>query len=96
VTPQSLDALRYGKDRGVPSAADQVHPGVGPAGTAQDDTYGLTYARSDIGNGMADAQAFESMLDTPSDPIPGIVDCPAPINAGSHTPTNCGRRWTPG
>jgi hypothetical protein len=55
------------------------------AGTAHDDTYGLLYARSDTGNGTADTQAFQSMLDPPSDPIPGIIDCPAPINAGSHT-----------
>ena len=25
------------------------------------------------------------MLDPPNDPIPGIVDCAAPVNAGSHT-----------
>lgn len=55
------------------------------AGTAHDDTYGLLYTRSDTGNGAADTQAFQSMLDPPSDPIPGIVDCAAPINAGSHT-----------
>ncbi|HVC69268.1 MAG TPA: alpha/beta hydrolase domain-containing protein [Acidimicrobiales bacterium] len=55
------------------------------AGTAHDDTYGLLYARSDAGNGTADVQAFQSILDPPSDPIPGIIDCAAPINAGSHT-----------
>jgi hypothetical protein len=55
------------------------------AGTAHDDTYGLLYTRSDNGNGTADTEAFQSMLDPPSDPIPGIIDCPAPINAGSHT-----------
>ena len=55
------------------------------AGTAHDDTYGLLYARSDTGNGVADSDAFQSMLDPPSDPIPGIVDCAAPVNAGSHT-----------
>ena len=55
------------------------------AGTAHDDTYGLLYARSDTGNGVADTDAFQSMLDPPSDPIPGIVDCAAPVNAGSHT-----------
>ena len=55
------------------------------AGTAHDDTYGLLYARSDTGNGVADTDAFQSMLDPPSDPIPGIVDCGAPVNAGSHT-----------
>jgi len=55
------------------------------AGTAHDDTYGLLYARSDAGNGTADTQAFQSMLDPPSNPIPGIIDCPAPINAGAHT-----------
>jgi hypothetical protein len=54
-------------------------------GTAHDDTYGLLYARSDTGNGTADADAFDSMLNPPAVPIPGIVDCPAPINAGSHT-----------
>jgi len=47
--------------------------------------YGILYARSDTGNGTADTQAFQSMLDPPSDPIPGIVDCAAPINTGSHT-----------
>ena len=55
------------------------------AGTAHDDTYGLLYARSDTGNGSADTEAFQSMLDPPSDPIPGIVVCPAPVNTGSHT-----------
>jgi hypothetical protein len=55
------------------------------AGTAHDDTYGLLYSRSDTGNGAADTSAFGSMLNPPKDPIPGIVDCPAPINAGSHT-----------
>ncbi len=55
------------------------------AGTAHDDTYGLLYARMDTGNGAADTAAFQSMLNPPSDPIPGIVDCKAPINAGSHT-----------
>ena len=55
------------------------------AGTAHDDTYGLLYSRSDTGDGGADAAAFQSMLDPPSDPIPGIVDCAAPVNAGSHT-----------
>ena len=55
------------------------------AGTAHDDTYGLLYSRSDTGDGAADTDAFQSMLDPPSDPIPGIVDCAAPVNAGSHT-----------
>jgi hypothetical protein len=55
------------------------------AGTAHDDTYGLLYSRSDTGNGVADTEAFESMLDPPAKPIPGIVDCGAPVNAGSHT-----------
>ena len=55
------------------------------AGTAHDDTYGLLYSRSDTGDGAADADAFQSMLDPPSNPIPGIVDCGAPVNAGSHT-----------
>lgn len=55
------------------------------AGTAHDDTYGLLYSRTDTGNGAADTQAFQSMLDPPSAPIPGIIECAAPINAGSHT-----------
>ena len=55
------------------------------AGTAHDDTYGLLYSRSDTGDGAADTSAFSSMLNPPKDPIPGIVDCAAPINAGSHT-----------
>ncbi len=55
------------------------------AGTAHDDTYGLLYSRSDTGNGVADTSAFNSLFDPPKDPIPGIVDCAAPINAGSHT-----------
>jgi len=55
------------------------------AGTAHDDTYGLLYARTDTGSGSANADAFGSMLNPPKDPIPGIVDCAAPINAGSHT-----------
>jgi hypothetical protein len=55
------------------------------AGTAHDDTYGLLYSRSDNLDGTADVEAFASMLNPPKDPIPGIVDCDAPINAGSHT-----------
>jgi Alpha/beta hydrolase domain len=55
------------------------------AGTAHDDTYGLLYARNDTGSAEANTQAFASMLNPPKDPIPGIVDCAAPINAGSHT-----------
>ncbi len=55
------------------------------AGTAHDDTYGLLYSRNDTGNGASDTSAFTSMLKPPKDPIPGIVDCEAPINAGSHT-----------
>jgi Alpha/beta hydrolase domain len=55
------------------------------AGTAHDDTYGLLYSRSDNLNGTADVEAFDSMLNPPKDPIPGIVDCQAPINTGSHT-----------
>ncbi len=55
------------------------------AGTAHDDTYGLLYSRTDTGDGVADTDAFQSMLDPPSDPIPGIISCAAPINAGSHT-----------
>jgi hypothetical protein len=55
------------------------------AGTAHDDTYGLLYSRSDDGSGAADTEAFQSMLNPPKDPIQGVVDCAAPINAGSHT-----------
>ena len=55
------------------------------AGTAHDDTYGLIYSRQDNLNGAADEQAFSSMQNPPTDPIPGIIDCGAPINAGSHT-----------
>ncbi len=71
------------------------------AGTAHDDTYGLLYSRSDNDNGVADIEAFESMLNPPKDPIPGIVDCPAPINAGSHTyevraAINTLNRWVSG
>jgi hypothetical protein len=55
------------------------------AGTAHDDTYGLLYSRTDDLTGQADTEAFASMLNPPKDPIPGIVDCAAPINAGSHT-----------
>jgi hypothetical protein len=55
------------------------------AGTAHDDTYGILYARTDTGNGVADTEAFQSMSSPPADPIPGVVDCAAPVNAGSHT-----------
>jgi hypothetical protein len=55
------------------------------AGTAHDDTYGLLYSRSDNLNGAADTESFSSMLNPPKNPIPGIIDCAAPINAGSHT-----------
>jgi Alpha/beta hydrolase domain len=55
------------------------------AGTAHDDTYGLLYSRTDDLTGQADTAAFASMLNPPKNPIPGIVDCNAPINASSHT-----------
>jgi hypothetical protein len=55
------------------------------AGTAHDDTYGLGIGWSDTGDGVADQKAFQSMLTPPADPIKGIIDCSAPINAGSHT-----------
>jgi hypothetical protein len=55
------------------------------AGAAHDDSYGLLYSRTDTGNGTADVSAFQSMLTPSSDPIPGIVSCTKPINAGSHT-----------
>jgi hypothetical protein len=55
------------------------------AGAAHDDSYGVVYARADTGDGDADADAFQSMLNPPKDPIPGIVDCAAPINTESHT-----------
>jgi hypothetical protein len=55
------------------------------AGTAHDDTYGLLYSRSDNLTGQADTQAFASMLNPPKDPIPGIIDCDAPVNTASHT-----------
>jgi hypothetical protein len=55
------------------------------AGTAHADTYGLVYARSDNLNGAADVQAFNSMLQPPEDPVPGIIDCSAPINTSSDT-----------
>ncbi len=55
------------------------------AGAAHDDSYGVVYSRSDTGNGVADAEAFQSMLNPPKDPIPGIVDCTVPINTESHT-----------
>ena len=55
------------------------------AGTAHDDTYGLLYSRQDNLNGAADQEAFSSMLNPPKNPIPGIIDCAAPINASSHT-----------
>lgn len=55
------------------------------AGAAHDDSYGVVYARADTGNGVADTEAFQSMLNPPKDPVPGIVDCPAPINTESHT-----------
>ncbi len=55
------------------------------AGTSHDDTYGLLYPRSDTGSGVADTDAFQSMSNPPANPIPGIVDSAAPVNAGSHT-----------
>lgn len=55
------------------------------AGAAHDDSYGLLYSRNDTGSGSADTAAFQSMLTPSSDPIPGIVTCTKPINAGSHT-----------
>ncbi len=55
------------------------------AGAAHDDSYGVIYARADTGNGVADTEAFQSMLNPPKDPIPGIVDCAAPIDTESHT-----------
>jgi hypothetical protein len=55
------------------------------AGTAHYDTYGLVYSRSDNLTGRADTEAFASMSNPPKDPLPGIIDCDAPINASAHT-----------
>ncbi|MGH9017058.1 MAG: alpha/beta hydrolase domain-containing protein [Acidimicrobiales bacterium] len=55
------------------------------AGVAHDDSYGLLYSRSDGGGGVADTEAFDSMLHPSADPIPGIVSCSKPINGGSQT-----------
>ena len=55
------------------------------AGSSHDDSYGLLYSRSDTNNGAADTAAFQSMLTPSADPIPGIVTCTKPINAGSET-----------
>jgi len=38
------------------------------AGTAHDDTYGVLFARTDTGNGVADTDAFQSMSNPPADP----------------------------
>ncbi len=81
-TETDLLALGYLAARQPPTAGIREWE---TAGTAHDDTYGLLYARSDTGNGVADTDAFQSMLNPPSDPIPGIVDCSAPVNSGSHT-----------
>lgn len=55
------------------------------AGTAHDDSYGLLYSRTDDGSGVADTDAFNSMLQPSADPIPGVVTCSKPINGGSQT-----------
>ncbi len=55
------------------------------AGGSHDDSYGLLYSRNDAGDGTADTSAFQSMLTPSANPIPGIVTCTKPINAGSHT-----------
>ena len=55
------------------------------AGTAHDDTYGLTITRSDTGTEQADVAAFQSMMSPTASVLPGSPPCAAPINAGSHT-----------
>ena len=55
------------------------------AGTGHYDTYGLGPGAKDTGDGTADATAFQTMITPVQSPYPGIVDCAAPINAGSQT-----------
>ncbi len=80
---------RGGSDRlGIPRPAtrrpDMYGNGRSPKRPMTTRTVSSLPARTP-GTALPIPKNFESMLHRPSDPIPGIVDCPASINAGSHT-----------
>ena len=68
-----------------PGDPTTVHPRMGNRRYRPRRHLRTPYSRNDNENGAADTEAFESMLKPSKDPIPGIIDCGAPINAGSHT-----------
>jgi Alpha/beta hydrolase domain len=55
------------------------------AGTAHYDTYGLVESMADTGNGAADVEAFDTMINPVSSFDGGAISCPVPLNAGAHT-----------
>jgi len=52
------------------------------AGTAHYDSYGLTIGSTDTGDGQGAVDALVTMQQPSKDPIPGIISCTLPINAG--------------
>jgi hypothetical protein len=52
------------------------------AGTAHFDTYGLVTGPADIGDGQGEVQALDYLQNPIQQPIPGLIECALPINAG--------------
>jgi hypothetical protein len=64
------------------------------AGTAHFDSYGLVTGPVDIGDGQGEVQAFEQLQNPIQQPIPGIIECALPINAGpQHWVINAALHW---
>ncbi len=64
------------------------------AGTAHFDSYGLTIGPSDIGDGQGEIRAFEQLQNPIQNPVPGLIECALPINAGpQHWVINAAVRW---
>ena len=54
----------------------------------------MTLGLSDIGDGQGEIEAFEALRDPPQNPMPGLIECALPINAGPmHWVFNAAVHW---
>ena len=64
------------------------------AGTAHFDVYGLNLGLTDIGDGNGEVEALAALQNAPSIPMPGLIECARPINAGPmHWVFNAAVHW---
>jgi hypothetical protein len=64
------------------------------AGTAHFDIYGLTVGLTDTGDGQGEIANLAATQSPPQNPIPGVIECALPINAGPmHWVFNAAVRW---